>query len=51
MRGWEDTRDRISGLNRLLKDLAEVAGAGTAPAALPVPASGLVKRSAAGKRS
>jgi len=51
MRGWGDTRDRISGLNRLLKDLAEVAGTGTAPSVLPAPTSDLVKRSAAGKRS
>jgi transcription-repair coupling factor (superfamily II helicase) len=51
IRGWEDTRDRIGGLNRLLKDLAEVASAETAPAALPAPTSDLVKRTAAGKRS
>src|SRR5437763_891926 len=51
MRGWEDTRDRISGLNRLLKDLAEVAGIGATPTALPEPAHDLVKRTAAGKRS
>jgi transcription-repair coupling factor (superfamily II helicase) len=50
-RGWEDTRDRISGLNRLLKDLAEVAGTGASPATLPAPTSDLVKRTAAGKRS
>jgi transcription-repair coupling factor (superfamily II helicase) len=50
-RGWKDTRDRIGGLNRLLKDLAEVAGIGVPPAALPAPTSDLVKRTAAGKRS
>ncbi len=55
IRNWEDTRDRVNGLTRLLKELAGLAAEGVGAAALPVPrptATGdLVKRAASGKRS
>jgi transcription-repair coupling factor (superfamily II helicase) len=51
IRNWEDTRDRVNGLTRLLKELAALAAEGPGAAVLPAPTSDLVKRAATGRRS
>ena len=49
MRGWEDTRARLRGINAILKRLAEIAASAPTekPATLP-PQGGLAKRAGAG---
>jgi transcription-repair coupling factor (superfamily II helicase) len=44
MRGWEDAKDRVAGVNRVLQALARSAAAGGDAAPLPPPSSELVKR-------
>jgi transcription-repair coupling factor (superfamily II helicase) len=52
IRGWEETKERVVGVNRLLQALATIAGVGAAGngAAMRPPPSDLVKRAAAGER-
>src|SRR6185312_15880333 len=46
IRNWEEAKDRLAGINRLLQSLAKIAGAGTAAEAMPAPTPDLVKRAA-----
>jgi transcription-repair coupling factor (superfamily II helicase) len=50
-RAWDDPRARVSGLTRLLRELAAVAAEGSTATPLPAPTSDLVERASAGKRS
>jgi transcription-repair coupling factor (superfamily II helicase) len=43
MRGWDDAKDRVAGVNRLLQALAESAAAGGDATLVPPPSSELVK--------
>jgi transcription-repair coupling factor (superfamily II helicase) len=52
MRGWDDPKQRLTGINRLLQELASIA-AGTdksPPVPMPPPTSDLVKRRATDRR-
>jgi transcription-repair coupling factor (superfamily II helicase) len=53
IRGWDEPRERLTGINNLLQQLAKVAAAGAAapPAPMPPPTSELVKRQAGGRRA
>jgi transcription-repair coupling factor (superfamily II helicase) len=53
IRSWDEPRERLTGINNLLQQLAKVAAAGAAapPAPMPPPTSDLVKRHAAGRRA
>ncbi|MDB5410157.1 MAG: transcription-repair coupling factor [Rhodospirillales bacterium] len=44
IRGWEDAKGRVAGVNRLLQALAKSAASGAGEAGLPPPSSELVKR-------
>ncbi|MBV8651820.1 MAG: transcription-repair coupling factor, partial [Alphaproteobacteria bacterium] len=46
IRAWDETHARLTGVNRLLQDLAKIAAAGNTPATMPPPTSDLVKRAA-----
>ena len=51
IRNWEDTRERVSGINALLRRLAAIAAAPPAAAAIAAPAGGPAKRtSSTGRR-
>ncbi|MBV9522885.1 MAG: DEAD/DEAH box helicase, partial [Alphaproteobacteria bacterium] len=50
IRAWDDTKERLSGVGRLLQALARIAAAGAEPAAMPPPAGAPAKRAGAGKR-
>jgi transcription-repair coupling factor (superfamily II helicase) len=52
IRGWDEPRQRLTGINNLLQQLAKIAAAGNPQgAAMPPPTSDLVKRQAARGRA